>query len=160
MAQWLKDPVLSLLWLWSLLWWRVRFLAQELPHSVDGPKKKCPEPSKPSDLLTWRVHSWGKISGKVAQKRKGAGVPTASIFSPRCKRAGNAIFSSFVLIPYFPSPCNYGKCGFIHEGPPVGALISLGISLSPASHTSCFSWDLGFIGFPRLLPQIPRNACG
>ena len=30
MAQWVKDPAFSLLWLWLLLWFRVQSLAWEL----------------------------------------------------------------------------------------------------------------------------------
>ena len=35
--QWVKDPVLSLLWLGSLLLLWVQSLAQELPHVLDAP---------------------------------------------------------------------------------------------------------------------------
>ena len=41
--QWVKDPVLSLLWLGSLLLLWVQSLAQELPHVLGAhppPKKK------------------------------------------------------------------------------------------------------------------------
>ena len=40
-AQWVKDPALSLQWLGLLAW--VRSLAQELPHSVGTDPKKAEE---------------------------------------------------------------------------------------------------------------------
>ena len=42
MAQWVKDPSLSLLWLRPLLWDEVcvQYLAQELLHAVGAAKRK------------------------------------------------------------------------------------------------------------------------
>ena len=39
MAQWVKDLILSLQWLGSLLW-GVRSLAQELPHATGMAERK------------------------------------------------------------------------------------------------------------------------
>jgi len=39
-AQQVKDPVLSLLWLRSLLWDRFKSLARTLPHAAAWPKNK------------------------------------------------------------------------------------------------------------------------
>ena len=36
LAQWVKDPALSLLWLWLFLW--VQFLAQELSYTAGAAK--------------------------------------------------------------------------------------------------------------------------
>ena len=47
MVQWVKDPALSLLWLWLLL---VRSLAQELLHDTGMAKKKKTESKSPSQM--------------------------------------------------------------------------------------------------------------
>ena len=40
MAQGVKDLVLSLLWLGSLLWHAFNLLAQELPHATGAAKRR------------------------------------------------------------------------------------------------------------------------
>ena len=39
MAQWVKDLVLPLLWLWILLWYGFSSLAREFLHAADTVKK-------------------------------------------------------------------------------------------------------------------------
>ena len=40
MAQWVKDLVLSLPWLWLLLWHRFSYWPREFPHAMDMANKK------------------------------------------------------------------------------------------------------------------------